>query len=462
MRSTARHPAPALAVGVITTLLLTACGPGATDAPTDEPTGGPDGDTTEIEVPVDEIEEALNTPTELTFWTWVPGIEEQVAMFTEQYPAITVNVENIGQGGAHYQTLRTALEAGQGLPDLVQMEYQYISSFVLTQSLLDLAPYGAQEIAGQFDQWVWDQVSVGDAIYAVPQDAGPMGNLYREDILAEAGITEAPVTWDDYLTAARAIRDQTDSYITNMNPNDPGQFVGLLWAAGVKPFGYDGAETIAVALNSPEAKQSLEVWQTMLDENLVTVDAAWTDPWYQGLANGTYAGWLTAAWGPLFLQGTAADTAGLWRAAPLPQASAGSEIGGNWGGSSNAVLAASPNPIAAYELAKWINTEWEPTLRFTTDPQYLFPTSLQVLRSEEFLAAEVDFFGGQQVNAMFAEISGTVDTDFQWLPIMDYVYGSFEETVGVVIADRGDLAAGLDAWQDAVVTYATQQGFTVN
>ena len=34
-----------------------------------------------------------------------------------------------------------------------------------------------------------------------------MGNLYREDILAEAGITEPPATWDDYATAAKAVKD---------------------------------------------------------------------------------------------------------------------------------------------------------------------------------------------------------------------------------------------------------------
>lgn len=457
MRSTARRRTLALGAGLLATaLVLAGCGDGGGQAEAD----GPDEGGSVEEVPQDEIAEALATPTELTFWTWVPGVEEQVAMFTEQYPAITVKVENIGQGGAHYQTLRTALEAGQGLPDLVQMEYQYISSFVLTESLLDLAPFGAEEISGTFDQWVWDQVKIGSAIYAVPQDSGPMGNLYREDILAAAGITEAPATWDDYLAAARTLRETTDSYITNMNPNDPGQFVALLWAAGVQPFAYDGVSTIEVGLNSQEAKDSMAVWQTMLDEDLVTVDAAWTDPWYQGLANGTYAGWLTAAWGPMFLTGTAGDTAGLWRAAPLPATAAG--VGGNWGGSSTAVMAATENPIAAYELAKWINTEWEPTLRFTQDPQFLFPTNLEVLQSEEFLADEVEFFGGQQVNEVFAQISGTIDTGFQWLPIMDYVYGSFEETVGVVITERGDLAAGLDAWQEAVVTYATQQGFTVN
>jgi multiple sugar transport system substrate-binding protein len=65
------------------------------------------------------------------------------------------------------------------------------------------------------------------------------------------------------------------------------------------------------------------------------------------------------------------------------------------------------------------------------------------------------------VNKLFAEISETVDTDFQWLPFMDYVYSTYEETVGTVIAAKGDISSALDAWQEQLVSYAEDQGFTV-
>ena len=74
------------------------------------------------------------------------------------------------------------------------MEYQYIPSFVLTESLLDLTPYGADDLADDYVGWAWNQVSPADEVWAIPQDVGPMGNLYREDILGAAGITEPPAT----------------------------------------------------------------------------------------------------------------------------------------------------------------------------------------------------------------------------------------------------------------------------
>ena len=212
---------------------------------------------------------------------------------------------------AHYQQLRTVLLSGEGAPDVAQMEFQFIPSFVVTESLLDLTPYGAAELEGDYVPWVWAQVATGDGVWSIPQDTGPMGNLYRADILEQAGVTEPPATWEEYADAAEAVRNSTDSYISNLAPNDAGQLIGLLWQAGVKPFGYDGAEGVTVNVNSPEAKEVMSYWQDLIQRDLVSVDADFNDNWYQGLANGKYAGWLTAAWGPVFLQGTAADTSGL-------------------------------------------------------------------------------------------------------------------------------------------------------
>ena len=447
----APRTAVALGVGLVTAaLLLTACTPGGSS------TGS--GATTVTQA---EIDKAMKTPTTLTFWTWVPDIQNEVNLFEKAYPAITVKVENVGNGLPHYTKIRTALKAGTGAPDVAQIEYQYISSFNVTKSLLDLAPYGAGKLKSEYVPWVWNQVSSGDAVYSIPQDSGPMGNLYRTDILKAAGITEAPKTWDEYATDAAAVKSKTGSYISNFAPNDPGQTVGLLWQAGAKPFGYDGKKGVTVDVNSAKAKEVLAYWQKLSQAGLVSVDPDFTDQWYQGLAKGTYAGWLTAAWGPIFLQGTAKDTSGLWAAAPLPQYPGGTEASGNWGGSSDAVLATSKNKIAAYELAKWINNDKSSTSLFASK-QSLWPTANNVLTDPSFVDQKSEFYGGQQVNKTFSAISSTVDTKFEWLPYMDFAYSSFNDTVGKAISAKGDLSAGLDAWQKALVDYGTQQGFAVN
>ncbi len=448
MRNTRRAAATVLASTVVLGLAITGCSPSSTGTPSGEA------------VTQDQIDEAMTTPTELTFWTWVPDIEDEVALFEEEYPAIDVTVENVGQGLPHYQKLRSAIEAGEGAPDVAQIEYQYIPSFVLGDSLLDLAPYGADDLSGDYVDWAWNQVSPGDQVWAIPQDVGPMGNLYREDILTQAGITEPPATWEEYADAAEAVKSSTGSYISNLGATQAGQMIGFFWQAGVKPFGYDGAETVTIDVNSDGAKEVADYWTDLIQRDLISTDVDFNDSWYQGLASGKYAGWLTAAWGPVFLQGTAEGTSGLWRAAPLPQWEAGQNVSGNWGGSADAVLASSENPIAAAMLAQFINHDEESAMQLATQ-QFLYPPQTSVLEDPAFVDQESEFYGGQQVNKLFAEISDTVDTDFQWLPFMDYVYSSYEETLGTVIADGGDISAALDTWQDQLVSYAEAQGFTV-
>ena len=49
-------------------LLLTGC----------TPSSGGGGGTSQETVSQDDIDEAMTTPTKLTFWTWVPDIENEV------------------------------------------------------------------------------------------------------------------------------------------------------------------------------------------------------------------------------------------------------------------------------------------------------------------------------------------------------------------------------------------------
>lgn len=368
---------------------------------------------------------------------------------------------NVGQGAPHYQKLRTAIQSGQGAPDVAQVEYQFINSFTLGDgNLLDLTPYAPADIATKYPEWVWSQVHVNDGFWGVPQDTGPMGLLYRDDLLGDAGI-EAPKTWDDFAAAAETYRSKNSkSYLVNVAPNQPGQIVSYLWQIGARPFSFDGQESVTIDLASDQAKQVAKFWGDLVTGGTASNDPDFNDSWYQGLANGKWATLPIAAWGPVFLQGTAGKTSGKWRAADLPQWDASTTVSSNWGGSTDAVLKLSKNPIAASQLALWINTNQDSAMKFANE-QFLFPAMNSVLEDPAFTGQASEFYGGQKVNEKFAQISKTVSTDFGWLPFMDFVYTNFNETLGTAFAKKTDAVAGLQAWQDACVKYAKDQGFTV-
>jgi len=407
----------------------------------------------------DQIDQAMQTPTTLTFWTWVSNVQAEVDLFQAKYPAIKVNVVNPGQGTPLYTKLEAAIQAGTGVPDVSQIEYQYIPTFRLTNSLLDIKPI-LGDITGLYPAWVGNQVAGNGGIWAVPQDTGPMGMLYRTDLLQQAGIS-VPTTYDEFATAATSFHQANpSSYLVNMPADEAGLWLGMFWQAGAQPFTFDGNQTVGINLTSDAVKKVIDYWQPLIASGAVSTDADWTDQWYAALNNGTYATMLTAAWAPMFLTSAAPDTSGKWQAAPLPQWDTSNPASGNWGGSTDAVLAATKNPIAAAEFAAFINQDTD-AANIQANQQSLFPSLNSVLNDSSWQNQTPDFYGGQKVNQVFGQISQTVNTNFQWPPFYDYVVSSFNDTLGKAMTNKGDLEAGLTAWQNAVVTYAQQQGFTV-
>jgi len=445
--------------GTATALLLTA-GLGLTACSGDSDDGG--GGQAAAPASQADVDKAMQTPTTLTFWTWVPDISKEVTLFEKKYPAIDVKVVNAGQGEPQYTKLRTALKAGSGAPDVAQIEFQYIPTFTLTKSLVDLRPYGAEGFKDKFVDWTWSQVTGSNGeIWAYPQDTGPMGMLYRKDIFDKYGI-EVPKTWDEFAAAARKLHAAApEVYLTNLAPNQNGAYMGLLWQVGAKPFTNTAPDAVTINLNDETSKKLGNYWGALVKEGVVSADADFTDAWYQALNRGKYATWLTAAWGPVFLTGSAASTKGKWRAAPLPQWAAGQNVSGNWGGSTSAVITGTKNPIAAAKFAEFLNTDPESTKKFATE-QFLFPATKALLADPAFTQQKPEFYGGQTVNQVFSDISETVDTQFQWPPFLDQAVNDWDETVGKSFADKTDTGAALDQWQTRVTDYAKNQGFKVN
>jgi multiple sugar transport system substrate-binding protein len=408
-----------------------------------------------------DVDKALSTPTELTFWTWLPNVDREVALFQKKYPAIKVNVVNAGQGTPQYTKLRTALQAGAGAPDMVQIEYQYIPTFTITDSLLDLRPYGAAALKSQFVDWTWGQITgAGGEIWAMPQDTGPMGLLYRQDIFDQHGIT-VPKTWDEFADAAHKLHAADPNvYLTNLAANQAAAWHGLLWQAGAKPYVSTGKSDIAISVSDNISKRLGSYWGGLARDGVIGTEPDFTDAWYSALNNGKYATWITAAWGPVFLSGSAKATAGKWRAAPLPQWDAAAPHSGNWGGSTTAVIKTTKNPIVAAMFAKFLNTDPASTKMFATD-QFLFPATKAVLADPAFAGDKPAFYGGQAVNQVFADIGNTVSSSFQWPPFLDQVVTDWTETVGKSLADKTDTVAALDQWQSRITAFAKNQGFTV-
>ena len=77
-------------------------------------------------------------PVKVLLWSWVPDLQLQVDMFNAAHPGIQVELVNAGQGDPEYQAVRAGLQAGSGLPDVVQIEFQHLESFRQVDAFADI------------------------------------------------------------------------------------------------------------------------------------------------------------------------------------------------------------------------------------------------------------------------------------------------------------------------------------
>ena len=377
---------------------------------------------------------------------------------TPSHPGIQVELVNAGQGDPDYQAVRAGLQAGSGLPDVAHIEFQFLESFRQVDAFADIGQW-ANPHKAEFPEGTWTQVAKGDVVNAMPWDSGPMAMLYRKDIFDKHGITP-PTTWAEFADAAKKLHAADPNvFLTDALFSNGGWVNGLLWPMGWKPISRDG-DKLAININDKISKDFAAYWQDLITAGVVETKPGFNNEWYTGLDSGRYATWLTAGWGPVFLTSFAKTSAGQWRAADLPQWDASKFATGNWGGSTLAVMKATQHLPEAAELAIWLThqSRSDKALHHQAIPLPLHHRAADERRNSP--DSKMDFYGGQEVNKVFAKSANAV-THFEWSPFQDFFYQSMADEFGASISGKGTLSDAFDRIQDAVVTYAKEQGFTV-
>ncbi len=189
----------------------------------------------------------------------------------------------------------SALQAGNA-PDLGQVEYATLPNFEHVGGLVDLSKYGASSAKQNFVPWTWTQVTQGSAVEAIPQDTGPMGLFYRNDLFKKYGLT-VPTTWAQYLSDAKKLHAANpNAYIAAFPANDAQWFAGLAWQAGARWFSTSGDSWVA-GINDAPSTQVANFWQQLISDHLVKVEPDFASEWYKDLSDGTLLTWPTAVWG---------------------------------------------------------------------------------------------------------------------------------------------------------------------
>ncbi|MFD6904098.1 ABC transporter substrate-binding protein [Streptomyces sp. NPDC060077] len=404
--------------------------------------------------------EARSGPVSLTYWSWTPGMDKVVDLWNKgpgKKERITVTVKKQASGDTLVTKILTAHKAGKA-PDLVQAEYQALPTLVSNDALADIGDE-VGDAKSRFAEGVWQQTTLGtDAVYAVPQDIGPMMFYYREDLFKQYGLT-VPATWDEFAETARKLKKAAPGKdLTTFSANDSGLFAGLAQQAGARWWTTSG-DRWKVGINDAATKKVAEFWGGLVEEGAVANQPMYTPAWNKALNTGEQIAWVSAVWAPGTLTTAAPDTQGKWAMAPLPQWNEGDRSTGSWGGSSTAVTTDSGNKDAAAKFAAWLNTDGE-ALNALAKESGIYPASTSAQLSGAFTSPPEYFSNQPDFYRKAAEIAETTAPS-AWGPNVNVAYTTFRDAFGAAAKNKSGFTAALDTMQEDTVADLKKQGFGV-
>ncbi len=319
--------------------------------------------------------------------------------WAERHPDVRIEVVSRSYKD-HHTAMTTALSTSVGLPDVMALESRYLGSFALGAGLENLSrePYGADRLASRFVPYAWKQSQnpQGQAV-ALPTDIGPGTLLYRADLLAKAGLTEADLTpsWEAYVEAGVRIKKATSAYLLGS-----AQSLTEIIVRGVKP----GEGQYYDADNRPVVTgerfvRAFELAKRVRAHGLDARVNAWSNEWAEGFKRGQVATDLRGCWmvGQL-ANWVAPNTKGLWRAAHLP--------GGTFaafGGTFYALPRRAPahNKALAWEFLQLLTLD--PALQLAAFKQEDAFPSLQATYEDPFFEQPLPFLGGQRARLLWRD-----------------------------------------------------------
>ncbi len=306
----------------------------------------------------------------------------------------------------HHTAMITALSTAVHLPDVMALEIGYLGRFAQGAGLLDLSspPYDIRRFESRFVPYAFQQASTpAGAVLAVPTDIGPGTLLYRQDLLAKAGLSEAELTrsWEGYVQAGVKIKAATGAYLL-AHARD---MKDILIRTGIQPgegmyFDKDSQPLVT----TPRFVRAFELARSVRRQQLDARVTAWSSDWSEGFKRGSIATQMSGAWLAGHLNNwLAPSTRGLWRAAQLPEGAFAA-----YGGTFFAMPRQGDpaNRALAWELMQLLALDRQQQLA-AFKAQDAFP-ALPETHDDAFFDQPLPFLGGQTARRDWREAAGHV------------------------------------------------------
>jgi multiple sugar transport system substrate-binding protein len=329
--------------------------------------------------------------------------EEVQAMadaFTEANPNITVNLEFV-QYEALHDKIVTAQVEGSGQYDTVLIDTPWPAEFAEAQIVSDITDKIPADFKSGVFESAWTAATYDGKYWGVPWINDTKFFFYNTQMFADAGISDAPQTWDDVITAAQAIKDAGIVEYPLVWSWIQAEAVICDWTelAGVM----GGADFIDdqgnAGFNTGGGLAALEFMKQTIDDGLTNpASLGFTEVDVNNtIASGQAAMGLNWTFGYNVLNDAEASTVAGDIAVVAPPGTDTTDTAGVNGGMSIAVTTKSEHPEEALQLALWMASQpMQEKYDANTFPMWkesFQNTELTSVNPEYWAAAETAFSG---------------------------------------------------------------------
>ena len=341
-------------------------------------------------------DDAANLEGDITVMAWdvaAQALDNLVPGFNEEYPNVNVTVEELGNQQVYDRGLAGCAAGGADMPDVYAVENNEAEVFWnrFPGCFSDLSTMGAGDIRADYPDFKWTELTIGEQIFAVPWDSGPVVTFYRRDLYEQAGINPGEIeTWDDFIAAGQTLDEATGAKMLWFDFSDDGVWRELANQNGCFYFDNEGSE---ITVNQPGCVDAMETMKKLYDSNVVSI-VDWNGA-IQAIKNDSLAGAVFGGWYVGTIQSNAPDQEGNWGVYPMPASEEGGVRAANLGGSALAIPASSENPDAAMAFLEYALATTNGQVNMLEN-YGLVPSYLPALDAP-YVSEEVPYWGNQPI-----------------------------------------------------------------
>jgi putative chitobiose transport system substrate-binding protein len=205
------------------------------------------------------------------FWTmqlqpqFTDYFKSLITSFESKNPGIKVSWVDVPWTAMESKIL-TAV-SGKTPPDVVNLNPDFASQLAGRNAWLDLDAKVPKDVRSSYLPNIWQASTLNGKSFGIPWYLTTRLTIYNTDLLKQAGISKAPVTYTQLAQAAQKIKEKTGKYafFTTFVPQDSGEVLESFVQMGATLVDAEGK----AAFNSREGKAAFQYWVDLYKQGLL-------------------------------------------------------------------------------------------------------------------------------------------------------------------------------------------------